>query len=57
MSSSDVSNRVLDEQLSSDEIAEDVWAFSFPLLAGYRIKWPEHPAVDGTWTPPAFKPV
>ena len=57
MSSSDVSNRVLDEQLSSDEIAEDVCAFSFPLLAGCRVKWLERPAVDGTWTPPAFKPV
>jgi hypothetical protein len=57
MSSSDVSNRVLDEQLSSDEIAEDVCVFSFPLLAGYRVKWPEHATVDGTWTPPALKPV
>jgi hypothetical protein len=57
MSSSDVSNTVLDEPLSSDEIAEDVCAFSFLLLAGYRVNWPEHPTVDGTWTPPAFEPV
>jgi hypothetical protein len=57
MSSSDVSNTVLDEPLSSDEIAEDACAFWFPLLAGYRLNWPEHATVDGTWTPPPFKPV
>jgi hypothetical protein len=57
MSSSDVWNRVLDEPLSSDEIAQDACAFSFPLLAGYRIYWPEHAALDGTWIPAAAKPV
>jgi hypothetical protein len=57
MSSSDVWNRVLDEPLSSDEIAQDACAFSFPLLAGYRIYWPEHVALDGTWIPAAAKPV
>ncbi len=57
MSSSDVSNTFLGGPLSSDEIADGACAFSFPLLAGYRVKWPEHAAVDGTWTPPAFKPV
>jgi hypothetical protein len=57
MSSSDVWNRVLDEPLSSGEIAQDACAFSFPLLAGYRISWPEQVALDGTWTPAAIKPV
>jgi hypothetical protein len=57
MSSSDVSNTFLGEPLSSDEIADGACAFAFPLLAGYRVKWPERAAVDGTWTPPAFKPV
>jgi len=57
MSSSDVSNRVLNEPLSSDEIADDACAFSFWVLAGYRIYWPGHGAFDGTWTPAAFKPV
>lgn len=57
MSSSDVGSRVLDEPLSSDEIAKDACAFSFPMEAGYRIYWPGHAALDGTWTPPAVKPV
>jgi hypothetical protein len=53
--SSSSGNRVLDEPLSSDEIAQDACAFSFPVLAGYRMYWPEHAALDGTWTPAAVK--
>jgi hypothetical protein len=45
MSSSDASNRVLNEPLSGDEIADDAHAFSFPMLAGYRNR-PEYGAVD-----------
>jgi hypothetical protein len=54
MSLSDVWNRVLDEPLSSDEIAQDAFAFSFSALAGYR---PGHAARGGTPTPAAFEPV
>lgn len=43
----------------SDEIAQDAFAFafSFSVLAGYRIYWPGHAARGGSWTPAAFKPV
>ena len=57
MSLSDVWNRVLDEPLSSDEIAQEAFAFSFSVLAGYRIYRPGHAARGGSWTPAAFKPV
>ena len=56
MSCSDVSNRVLNERLSSDGIADDAYVFSSPMRAGYRIHWPKHTAVDGTRTPTAVKP-
>jgi hypothetical protein len=39
-------NRVLDEPLSSDEIAKDAYVFSFPMLVGDRIHWREN-AVRG----------
>jgi hypothetical protein len=54
MSLSDASNRVLYKPLSSDEITKDVYVFSFPMPAGYRMYWPEHGALDGAWTPPAY---
>jgi hypothetical protein len=57
VSSSDVSNQILDQPLSSDEIAEDTHAFSSPMLGGYRIYKPEHAALDGTWTLPGLRPV
>jgi hypothetical protein len=57
VSSSEVSHPVLDEPLSSREIAEDARVLSFPLLAGYPISWPEQVALDRTWTPPAITPV
>jgi hypothetical protein len=57
MSCSDVSNRVLNEPLSSDEIAQHADLFSFPMHAGYTIHCPEHAAVDGTRTSTAVKTV
>ena len=54
---SDVWNRVLDEPLSSDEIAQDACACSFSVLAGYRIYRSGHAVRGGGWTPAAFKPV
>jgi hypothetical protein len=57
MSCSDVSIRVLSEPLSSVGVAQDAYVFSSPMLAGYRIHWREHAAVDGTRTPTAVKPV
>jgi hypothetical protein len=56
MSCSDVSNRVLDEPLSSDDIAQDAYVCSFPMRPGYRIHWREHAALGGIWTPTAVKP-
>jgi hypothetical protein len=56
MPSCDVSNRVLDQPLISDEIAEDAYLLSFPALAGYTICWPEHAALGGRWTPTASNP-
>ena len=57
MSCSDVSNRALNEPLSSDDISQDADVFSFPMQARYRVHCPEHTAVDGTRTPTAVKPV
>jgi hypothetical protein len=54
---SNVWNRVLDEPLSSDEIAQEACACSFSVPAGYRIYRPGHAAGGGTWTPAVFKPV
>jgi hypothetical protein len=56
MSSSDVSSRVLDEPLISDEIAEDAYLFSFPAPPGYTICWTEHAAFGGAWTPTPSNP-
>ena len=57
MSCSDVSNRILNERLRSDDIAQDAYVFAFPMPAGYRIHCPERAGVDGTRTPTAVKPV
>jgi hypothetical protein len=57
MLSSEVPRPVLGEPSGSGEIAHDAGVFSFPLLAGYPISWPEHLALDRTSTPPAIKPV
>jgi hypothetical protein len=57
VSLSEVLNPVAGEPSSSGEIAEDACVWSFPLLAGYPISWPEQVALDRTWTPPALKPV
>jgi hypothetical protein len=57
MSSSDVSNRVLDEPLISDEIVEDAYLFWSPALPGYTISWPEHAGFGGAWPPTASNPV
>lgn len=57
MSSSDASNRVLGQPLSSDEIAEDAHPFSSPMLGGYWIYSPEHAALDCTRTACAGKPI
>jgi hypothetical protein len=57
MSCSDVSNRILNEQLRSDDISQDAYVFSFPMRAGYRIHCPERAAVDGARAPTAVKPV
>jgi hypothetical protein len=55
MSCSDVSNRVLNDPLSSDEIAQHADLFSFPMHAGYTIHCPEHATVDDTRTSTAVK--
>jgi hypothetical protein len=57
MSCSDVSHRVLNEPLSSDEIAQNADLFTFPMRAGYPIHCPERTAVDGTWTATAVTTV
>jgi hypothetical protein len=57
MSCSDVSNRVLNEPSSSDEIAQHADLFSFPMQAGYTIHCPERAAVDGARTSTAVKTV
>lgn len=57
MSCSDVSNRALNEPLSSDDISRDADVFSFPMQARYRVHCPEHTAVHGTRTPTAVRPV
>lgn len=54
---SDASNRALYEPLSSDEITQDVHVFSFRMPDTNRICSPEHGALDGAWTPPAYTPV
>ena len=57
MSCSDLSPCVLNEPLSSDEIAQHTDLFSFPMRAGYTINCPEHSAVAGTQTSTAVKAV
>ena len=57
MSCSDGSNRVLNEPLSSDEIAQHADLFSFPMRAGYTILCPAQSVVAGTWTSTAVKAV
>jgi len=54
---SDVSHGVLNEPLSSDEIAQHGAALSFPVRAGDALPWPEHGAVDGTRSSTAVKTV
>jgi hypothetical protein len=54
---SDVWNRVLDEPLTSAEIAQDACAGSFSVPAGYRIYCPGHAIRGGTRTPAAVSPV
>jgi hypothetical protein len=57
MSCSGLSHCVLNEPLSSDEIAQRAELFSFPMRAGYMNHCPEHSAVAGTRPPTAVKAV
>jgi hypothetical protein len=57
MSCSDLSHRVRNDPLSSDEIAQPADLLPFPMWAGCTIHFPEHSAVASTRTSTAVKAV